>query len=134
MAATRIGDWSKKWLVDFNSGKNQLVLFDWSNNTGAIDAKKDGSVLEEKSFSKMLRLTFSSKLNWGSYIISIAKTVSKKIGTLIRSIKFLSPGCLYISINLPYGLALNTVVMSGLVLLVATWIFWISHKNRYARL
>ena len=39
----------------------------------------------------MLGLTFSSKLDWGSYIISIAKTASKKIGTLIRSMKFLSP-------------------------------------------
>ena len=51
----------------------------------------DGSVLEEKSFFKMLGLTFSSKLDWGSYIISIAKTASKKIGALIRSMKFLSP-------------------------------------------
>ena len=39
----------------------------------------------------MLGLTFSSKLGWGSYIISIAKTASKKIGALIRSMKFLSP-------------------------------------------
>ena len=40
----------------------------------------------------MLRLTFSSKLDWrGSYIISIAKTASKKIGALIHCIKFLSP-------------------------------------------
>ena len=51
----------------------------------------DGSVLEEKSSLKMLGLTFSSKLDWGSYIISIAKTASKKFGTLIRSMKFLSP-------------------------------------------
>ena len=51
----------------------------------------DGSVLEEKSSFKMLGLTFSSKLDWGSYIISIAKTASKKIGALIRSMKFLSP-------------------------------------------
>ena len=36
----------------------------------------------------MLRLNFSSKLDWGSYIISIAKTASKKIGALIRSMKF----------------------------------------------
>ena len=49
----------------------------------------DGSVLEEKSSFKMLGLT-SSKLDWGSYIISIAKTASKKIGALIRSMKFLS--------------------------------------------
>ena len=39
----------------------------------------------------MLGLTFSSKLDWGSYIICIAKTAPKKIGTLISSIKFLSP-------------------------------------------
>ena len=51
----------------------------------------DGSVLEEKSSFQMLGLTFSSKLDWGSYIISIAKTASKKIGALIRSMKFLSP-------------------------------------------
>ena len=51
----------------------------------------DGSVLEEKSSFKMLGLNFSSKLDWGSYIISIAKTAFKKIGALIRSMKFLSP-------------------------------------------
>ena len=51
----------------------------------------DRSVLEEKSSFKMLGLTFSSKLDWGSYIISIAKTASKKIGALIRFMKFLSP-------------------------------------------
>ena len=45
-------DWGKKWLVDFNAGKTQLVLFDRSNNTGAIDVKMDGSVLEEKSSFK----------------------------------------------------------------------------------
>ena len=84
-------DWGKKWLVDFNAGKTQLVSFDRSNNNGSIDVKMDGSVLEEKSSFKMLWLTFSSKLDWGSYIISIAKTASKKIGALIRSMKFLSP-------------------------------------------
>ena len=41
-------DWGRKWLVDFNTGKTQLVLFDWSNNTGAANVKTDGSVLEEK--------------------------------------------------------------------------------------
>ena len=51
----------------------------------------DGSVLEEKSSFKMLGLTFSSELDWGSYIISTAKTASKKIGSLIRSMKFLFP-------------------------------------------
>ena len=77
--------------VDFNPTKTQLVSFDQSDNIGAIDVKMDESVLEEKSSFKMLGLTFSSKLDCGSYIISIAKTASKKIGALIRSMKFLSP-------------------------------------------
>ena len=75
-------DWGRKWLVDFNAGKTQLVSFEQSNNTGAIDKKIDGSVLG---------LTFSSKLDWGSYITSAAKTASKKIGALTCSMKFLSP-------------------------------------------
>ena len=60
-------------------------MFDQSNNTGAIDVEIDGLVLEEKSSF------FSSELDWGSYIISIAKIASIKLGTLIRSMKFLSP-------------------------------------------
>ena len=52
--------------------------------------KMNGSVLEEKSSFKILGLTFSSKLDWGAYIIS-HKTASKKTGALIRFIKFLSP-------------------------------------------
>ena len=80
-----------------------------------------GSILEEKSSFKMLGLTFSSKLDWRSYISSIAKTASKKIGALIRSIKFLLR-LLCISINLPYVHVWTTVATSGLVPPVATWI------------
>ena len=84
-------DWGKKWLVDFNAGKTQLVSFDWSNNNDSIDVKMDGSVFEEISSFRMLGLTFSSKLDWSYYIISIGKTASKKVGALIHSMKFLSP-------------------------------------------
>ena len=54
------------------------------------------SVLDEKSSFNMLELTFSSKLDWGSYIISIAKSASKKIGAFIRSMKFPSEVVLYL--------------------------------------
>ena len=55
-------------------------------------------------------------MDWGSYIISVAKTASKKIGALIHSMKFVSP-----EVNLPYAHVWNTVGTSGLVPLVATW-------------
>ena len=46
-------------LSTLKTQETQLVLFDRSKNTGAIDVKMDGSVLEEKSFFKTLSL-----LNW----------------------------------------------------------------------
>ena len=40
----------RKWRVDFNTGKTQLVSFGQFNNTGAIDVEMDGSVLEKIVF------------------------------------------------------------------------------------
>ena len=111
--------------------KTQLVSFDWSNNTDAIDVKMDRSVLEEKTSFKMLGLTFSSKLDWGSYIISIAKTISKKIKTLIHSMKFLSHE---VALYLYKSTIWSCIEYSGLVLMVVTWNCLISYKNRYVGL
>ena len=60
-------DWGKKWLVDFDAAKTQLVLFNRSNNNGTIDVKMDGSVFEEKSSFKMLGGL--SVLNWIEVVI-----------------------------------------------------------------
>ena len=54
----------------------------------------------------MLRLSFYSKLVWGSYTASIANTASKNIEKLICSMKTRF-------MNLPGGLAWNTVAISG---------------------
>ena len=88
--------WGRKWLVDFNAGKIQLASFDRSNNTGAIDVKT--------------QLIFSSKLDWDSYIISAAKTASKKIRALIHSMKFLSLETPLYLFKSPIGLAWNKKV------------------------
>ena len=57
-------DWGKKWLVDFSAGKTQLVSFEWSNNNGSIDVKKDGYILqdclqENCSFNSFYEISFS---------------------------------------------------------------------------
>ena len=109
-------------------------MFEKLKNTGAIVVKMDGSVLEEKTSFKMLGLTFSFKLDWGSYIVSIAKTASKKIGAMIRFMKFHSPEVALYLLNLPYGHVWNSVVMPWLVLLIATWNCWISYRKEYAGL
>ena len=89
MATTRNGCWTWIWSTRhcglgqevacwFQCWKNS-TRFNWlSNNTDAIDAKMDGSILDKKSSFKKLWLSFSSKLDRVSYIISITKTASKK--------------------------------------------------------
>ena len=41
-------DWGKTWIVDFNTGKIQLVSFDRPNNTSVIYVKIDRYVPEER--------------------------------------------------------------------------------------
>ena len=62
-----------------NADKTQLVSFDQSNNTAAIDVIMDGAGLEEKSSFKMLELTFSS--DWiGALTLSLLlKLVPRKL-------------------------------------------------------
>ena len=116
-----IVNWDRKWLVDSNVRKTWLVSVDRFNNSGAIDVKMDGSGLKGKSPFKMLGLTFSSKSDWGFYIVSILKLPTRKLEPLIHSMIFFLLRLLCISIKLPYGHVWNTVAVSGLVLLVATW-------------
>ena len=92
----------------------------------------NGSVLEEKSSFKMLGLTFSSKLDQGSYIISIAKTASKKIEALIRSMKFLSPEVVLHLFKSTICPCMEYCCHVWLVPLVAPWNCWTSYKNQYA--
>ena len=74
------------------AGSSLLIsVLEKTQLTGAIDVKMNRYFLEENSSFKVLGLTFSSKLDLGPYIISNAKTASKKIRALIRSVKFLSP-------------------------------------------
>ena len=91
-------EWGRKWLVDVILKKVILIrlsgAFDTETSgfaTGAIDVKVDGCVLEKKSFFKVLGLYFCSKLDWGFCIISVDKIAFKKIGGVIRSMKFLAP-------------------------------------------
>ena len=76
-----------------------------------------GLFLRKNYLLKLLGLFFSSKLDWGSFIISIAKTASKEIEVLLS---FFLLRLLSGSLDLPYGLAWNTFVMFGLLLVAAT--------------
>ena len=59
-------------------------------------------------------------LDWGPYIISIAKTAYKKLGALIHSMKFLSLKVALYLCKSTIAHVWNIVVTSGLGPLVAT--------------
>ena len=128
-------NWSRKWLVDFNAGKTQFVSLGQSNNTDAIDMKMHGSVLEE---NHLLRCWgWLSPPNWirALTLSLLVKLFPKKLELdSLYEVSF-SCGCsLSLSIYHTTMHARDTVVTSGLVLLVATWNCWISYKNGYAGL
>ena len=119
--STKHCNWGRKWLVFFSTEKIQLVLFYWSNNTGTIDVKMDGSVLEE---THLLRSWgWLSRSNWirALTLSLLQKLPPRKLEPWFVLWSFFLLRLLCISINLSYAHVWNTVVMSGLVPLVATW-------------
>ena len=61
------------------------------NKSDATNVKRDVSVLNENSSFKLLRLLFSSELDWVSYIAAfVGKTFFNNVGTLIPSMKLFS--------------------------------------------
>lgn len=55
-------DWDRKRHVDFNAVNTQLVSLDSLDNCGAFNVKMVESVLDEKSYFEILRLSPSSIL------------------------------------------------------------------------
>ena len=70
--------------------------------------------------------------NWiGALTLSLSlKLPPRKSNLWFVLWSFFLQRLLCISINLPYSHVWNIVVLSGLVLIVATWNCWISYKNR----
>ena len=89
--------------------------------TGAICENMNGSVLDEELPFDMLRLPFSSKLVWGSYKVFITKAAKKKTESLSHFMKFVSSEVTLYLCNCNIQSYMEYVVMSELVLLIATW-------------
>ena len=104
-------DWGRKSLVYFNAGKTQLVLFDLSDKTGAIDIH-------------LLRCWGWLFLpNWtGAHTLSLLlKLPARKLEPWFVLWSLFLLRLLCISINLPSAHTWKTVATSRLVPLVASW-------------
>ena len=82
-------DWGRKWLFGFSAENTQLVSFDLSNNSSAIDVKMNGLFLKK---NHLLRCwNYVSLRNWiGALTLPLLLKLSqRKLGALIHSVKFL---------------------------------------------
>ena len=89
-------NFGRKWFVNFNAAKTQLILFDRSNNT-CVNEVKMGLFLKKNHILRCWGCWYL--LNWiGILKLSLLlKLSSRKIGALTHSIKFLSPeGAMYL--------------------------------------
>ena len=127
-------DWGRKWLFI-----SMLEKLNWFYLTGLITVmtlmwKWMGLFLRK---NQLLRLCdWLSLLNWnlGLILSLLLKVPPRKLKPWFVLWSMFLLRLLYISINPPYSFACDTVVMSGLVLLVASCYCQISYKNRYAGL
>ena len=116
-------NFGRKWHIYFNAVKTRLVLFDQSNNTGAIDVKMDWSVIDKKSLFKMLG--WLSLLNRISVLtlFLLLQVPPRKMKPWLILWSFFLLRLIFIFINLPYTHVGNTVATSGLVPLLVVGIF-----------
>ena len=101
-------DWGRKWPVEFNAGKTQLVLFDRSSNTVLLTWKRMGLFLRKKYLLRCWG--WISLLNWTGALtlFLLLKPPPMKLEPWFALWIFTLLSLLYVSINLPYGLAWNT--------------------------
>ena len=75
-----IVDWVKKWLLDFNTGKTQLVWFDPSNNNGMVLLRWKWMGLFLRKNHLLKYWGWLSLLNWiGALTLSLLKLLSPEV-------------------------------------------------------
>ena len=86
-----IVEWGNKWLVSFNATKTKLLSFNRHRDPLSVSVKMSGTELPEETSFRLLGLTFRQSMDWKPYIQSIAKAASRKVGSLYRAQRFLTP-------------------------------------------
>ena len=95
-------DLSRKWIVDFNAGEPDLTV-----QVNCCYMEMDGSVLDEKwSFNKILKLSYSSKLDLDKHT---------QENWILDSLQPSTEYCCHVWAGAP----------------IATWICWMSYRIRY---
>ena len=74
-----IMNWGRKQLVDFNTGKTQIILFELSNDTGCYWSEDEWVCPGVKIIFNMLALSFSSKFDLAVKLCLLLKLPTRKL-------------------------------------------------------
>ena len=111
-------DSGRKWLVDFNAGKTQLLSFAYSNNTGAIDVKCMGLFLRKNYLLRILTVKKHPKIK----LQHLRKIQIRTFGSMVHQIN-----SFYKVLKLEQILQKNKVV-TGKAPLFVIGPFWSCHS------
>ena len=78
-----IVEWGNGWLVTFNASKTKLLSFNRHRDPLLVPVEMNGIELPEETSFRLLGLTFTRSMDWKPYIQSIAKAVTRKVGSVI---------------------------------------------------
>ena len=83
---SKLNEWAKLWLVDFNLKKNKALVISTSA-VPHLDLRFNGEPVEIVKKHKQLGFTFASDGNWTDHIDNIVNAAFKQVNVL-RKLKF----------------------------------------------
>jgi hypothetical protein len=83
---SKLNEWAKLWLVDFNPKKTKALVISTSA-VPHLDLRFNGEPVEIVKTHKHLGLTFASDGNWTNHIDNIVNAAFKQ-GNVLRKLKF----------------------------------------------
>ena len=86
-----IVEWGNEWLVTFNADKTKLLSINRYRQPILPSIAMGGVDLPESDSIRLLGLTLSKDLSWNKYVQLIATSAAKKVGSLFRARKMLTP-------------------------------------------
>jgi hypothetical protein len=76
-----LDEWSKKWLMTFNSDKTEIMLFS-NTNIPEFNFTFNGRIIPITNSHKHLGVTFSSDAKWNIHVENILLSICKHLNVL----------------------------------------------------
>jgi hypothetical protein len=87
----KLGEWERKWQMEFHPGKCQVLSITRNRQVIKYDYTLHGKKLEHVSTAKYLGVTLSHDLRWNQHITNITNKANRTLGFLRRNLQINHP-------------------------------------------